>query len=191
MLRPPTVALVVAVSLACLAAAPKPLRRARPPRQWDKVVESQFAADAFALLDGERPGDFGRPATGGVAAAPAPAASAAEEPVADGDFDRSDMMKKLKTAEDSLAEVLSGEQAFRTGGSRAEQAADLVVMMGRTLFGSDPDFADEDDYLKFAEDMTGAAKQLKVLVKKGDYAGARGCLDRIKKSCDGCHGSYR
>lgn len=181
--------LLLAAAVACLAAGRgQPVRRARPPQRWDPAVESQFAANAFALLDGERPRDFGRSA---VQAAPAAEAGDAGQPAADGDFDRSAMMKKLESAEEALAETLSSEKTFQAGGSRAEQAADLVVMMGRTLFSGDPDFADEDDYLKFAEDMTNAAKQLKVLVKKGDYAGARSCLDRIKKSCDGCHGGFR
>jgi cytochrome c556 len=185
-----TLALVV---LAAGAARPKPsLRRPAPPARWDKTVAALFAADAFTLLDGQRPADFGRPTP--AAATPGAGTENATEKgdaVADGDFDRRDMMKKLKAAEESLAELLSGEKTFDTGSARAGHAADLVAMMGRTLFSGDPDFGDDDDYLKFAEDMMSAAKQLKILVTKRDYAGARACFDKVKKSCDGCHEGYR
>jgi cytochrome c556 len=183
---------IIALALVVLvagAARPKPpVRRATPPATWDKTVAALFADDAFALLDGPRPLAFGRPGPAGPAEGePAPSPSA----VADGDFDRRDMMKKLKAAEESLAELLSGEKTFQAGAARAGQAADLVAMMGRTLFSGDPEFGGDDDYLKFAEDMMTAAKQMKVLAAKGDYAGARACFDRVKKSCDGCHEGYR
>jgi|688.fasta_scaffold100134_4 cytochrome c556 len=193
MQRTPTLLVLAVAVVAAGAARPKPpVRRATPPARWDKTVAALFADDAFTLLEGARPADFGRPAPApGAAGAGTETAAESRDPVASGDFDRSDMMKKLKAAEEALAEILSGEKTFETGGARAGQAADLVAMMGRTLFSGDPDFGTEDDYLKFAEDMMSAAKQLKILVTKRDYAGARGCFDKVKKSCDGCHEGYR
>ena len=189
--RMPVILVLAVAVLAAGAARPKPpVRRATPPARWDKTVAALFADDAFTLLEGARPADFGRAAAPAAAAGTAPPADP-DEAAADGDFDRRDMMKKLKAAEDSLAEILSGEKTFETGSGRAGQAADLVAMMGRTLFSGDPDFGDDDDYLKFAEDMMSAAKQLKILVTKRDYAGARACFDKVKKSCDGCHEGYR
>jgi cytochrome c556 len=191
--RMPAILVLAALVLAAGAARPKPpTRRATPPARWDKTVAALFADDAFTLLEGARPADFGRPAapaaaatTGGTGPTLEPGNAAA------GDFDRGDMMKKLEAAEAALAEILSGEKSFAAGGARAAQAADLVAMMGRTLFSGDPDFATDDAYLKFAEDMMSAAKQLKVLVTKRDYAGARACFAKVKKSCDGCHEGFR
>lgn len=189
--RMPAILVLAALVLAAGAARPKPpTRRATPPARWDKTVAALFADDAFTLLQGARPADFGRPATPAAPAATDGTGPPAE-PSAAGDFDRGDMMKKLEAAEAALAEILSGEKTFAAGGARAAQAADLVAMMGRTLFSGDPDFGTDDAYLKFAEDMMSAARQLKVLVTKRDYAGARACFAKVKKSCDGCHEGFR
>lgn len=189
--RAPSILALAVVVVVAGAARPKPpLRRSAPPATWDKTVSALFAADAFTLLDGPRPADFGRPAPPATAASAGPA-TAAESAAAGGDFDRGAMMKKLEAAGETLAEILSSEKTFEAGGARAGQAADVVAMMGRTLFSGDPDFGDEDAYLKFAEDMMSAAKQLRILVTKRDYAGARGCFDKVKKSCAGCHEGYR
>ena len=72
-----------------------------------------------------------------------------------------------------------GEAAYRM---QESENADMLFRAETAL---------KDDYLKFAEDMMSAAKQLKILVTKRDYAGARGCFDKVKKSCDGCHEGYR
>jgi cytochrome c556 len=185
-----TLALVV---LAAGAARPKPsVRRAAPPATWDKTVAALFAADAFTLLDGQRPADFGRPTP--AAATPAAGTENATEKgdaVADGDFDRRDMMKKLEGAETSLAELMASEKSFKVGGSKIDQTTDLVIMMGRTLFNNDPDYADDDTYLKHAEDMTNYAKQLKNLSKKEDYAGAGAVFGKMRTTCNACHEGYR
>ena len=172
------------------------LRRAAPPVKWDKFVESPFDADAFSLLEGERPKDFGGPRSGaGGGDAGKKTADAGEDggggASGNGDFDRRDMMKKLEGAENSLAEVMASEKSFKVGGSKIDQTTDLVIMMGRTLFNNDPDYADDDTYLKHAEDMTNYAKQLKNLSKKEDYAGAGAVFGKMRTTCNACHEGYR
>ena len=181
------------LALACLAAAktsvPKVYKRAAPPAKWDKFAAATFAADAFAGLEGERP-DFTAPRKE-PSAKPTAQEMADDTPKGDGDFDRRDMMKRLQQAEESLASVLSDPKTFQAGVGKVDQAADLFVMMGKTLFHSDPDYNGEDDYLKFAEDMANSGKQIKFLAKKGDYDGASSAFAKVKKSCDSCHEGYR
>lgn len=184
---------VAILALACLAAArsstPKVYKRAAPPAKWDKFAADTFAADAFAGLGAERP-DFASPRQQ-VAKAKDDEKMADDVPKGDGDFDRRDMMKRLQQAEESLAGLLSDPKTFQAGAGKADQAADLFVMMGKTLFHSDPDYSGEDDYLKFAEDMANNGKVIKVLAKKSDYEGASSAFAKVKKSCDGCHEGYR
>ena len=176
------------------AAIRRELRRAAPPVKWDKLIESQFDADAFSLLEGERPKDFGGPRGGGGDDDDSKrklADDGGDRETGNGDFDRRDMMKKLESAENSLAEVMASDKSFKAGGSKIDQTTDLVIMMGKTLFSNDPDYSDDDTYLKHAEDMTNYAKQLKNLSKKEDYAGAGTVFGKMRTSCNACHEGYR
>jgi hypothetical protein len=187
-----TVALVLLAGFAVDSVAAA-IRRAAPPVKWDKFVESQFDSDAFTLLEGERPKDFGGPRGGGDGAAPTIVESSSSDdgPSGNGDFDRRDMMKKLEAAENSLSETMAAEKSFKAGGSKIDTLTDLVIMMGKTLFSNDPDYADDDTYLKHAEDMTNYAKQLKNLSKKEDYAGAGAVFGKMRATCNACHEGYR
>lgn len=172
------------------------LRRAAPPVKWDALVESQFEANAFSLLEGKRPKDFGG-SRGGDGAGDAgkeiaeSGGDGGEGRSGNGDFDRRDMMKKLQGAENSLAELMASEKSFKIAGSKIDQTTDLVIMMGKTLFNNDPDYADDDTYLKHAQDMTNCAKQLKNLSKKEDYAGAAAVFGKMRTTCNACHEGYR
>lgn len=199
-MRKSSVVLIVLASLGGLAIESgaaenrREPRRAAPPVKWDTLVESQFEANAFSLLEGERPKNFGGPrgGDGGGGKEIAGAGSdGGEDRPGNGDFDRRDMMKKLQGAENSLAELMASEKSFRAGGSKVDQTTEIVIMMGKTLFNNDPDYADDDTYLKHAEDMTNYAKQLKNLSKKEDYSGASAVFGKMRTTCNACHEGYR
>jgi cytochrome c556 len=101
------------------------------------------------------------------------------------------MMKKLRCAEESLAGCLNNERSFSAAVSNITLSADVVEMMGRALFSSDPDYREDDAYLKQAEEMTAAARRIKAFVVKGDYGGAVRAFGSVKKSCDSCHTLFR
>lgn len=181
--------LVLVVAVCCLAARPQqPLKRARPPATWDTLTKSAFSEDAFSLLVGAREDLF--KSQGTVAVQVAEPEETMEEG-AHGDFDRRDMMKKLEAAEKSLAESVSSDKTFASAKSKVDQSADLVIMMGKTLFSSDPDYAEDDDYLKFADSMTNAAKRLKVAAKSGDHGAASSAFGELGKACNACHEGFR
>jgi cytochrome c556 len=181
--------LVVALAACCLAAGPRQVvKRARPPASWDALTLGTFADDAFSLLVGSREDLFKSLAPVTVATVDP---GEEMEDGAHGDFDRRDMMKKLDAAEKALAEAVASDKSFAAAVSKVDQAADLVIMMGKTLFSSDPDYSDDDDYLKFAENMTGAGKRLKVAAKSGDHSAAGSAFGELRKSCDSCHEGFR
>lgn len=170
----------VSILALCLTGA-KDKERARPPKKWDQVTLSIFSDNAFSLLEGEKP-TFAQKEK-----------EKTEETVkkADGDFDRSDMMKKLERAEEILAESLNNEKTFISASSKINSAADLVIMMGKTLFNGDPDYGDDDSFLKFSEDMTNNAKLIKIFVTKKDYEGASKAFSNVKKNCNSCHEGFK
>ena len=167
-----------------IAAIPKKTYpRAKPPQSWDTSVLALFPTDGFVLLEGTRPlftHDLGKEKQDLAPIKPN-----------HGDFDRTDMMKKLERAEQILAESLSSPKTFASTSSKIETASDLIVMMGKTLFSSDPDYSTDDSFLKQAEEMTNSAKQIVVFVKKKDYEGASRAFSNVRKSCDTCHEGFR
>jgi cytochrome c556 len=80
---------------------------------------------------------------------------------------------------------------FTSTSSKIESASDLIAMMGKTLFSSDPDYGEDDSFLKQAEEMTNNAKQIAFFVKKKDYDGASRAFSNVRKSCDSCHEGFR
>jgi cytochrome c556 len=160
------------------------VRRAKPPAEFPKYMTSIFMDDAFKSLEGEPPLIFS-PEDEKVETAQK------EEVQGNGDFDREDMMRKLETAEEAINASLSNKKTFNASTHKINGGADIVIMMGKTLFNNDPDYGTEDNYLKFAEDMTTAAKQLKILTQKGDYEGASRASSIIKKNCNACHDKFR
>jgi cytochrome c556 len=171
------------IFLTILATHNAPPKRAPPPK-FDKAVNSFFMENAFDALEGERHQTAKQEKKEAETAKK-------EKEQGNGDFDRSDMMTKLEDSENSIAETLSDKKTFLAATHKVEGGADIVIMMGRTLFSNDPDHGQDDDYLKFAEDMTIAAKQLKNLAKKGDYEGASKAFSTIKKNCNACHEKFR
>jgi cytochrome c556 len=170
--------------IVALTAQPAPVRRAAPPAEFPKSVASVFMENAFESLKGQRPES--------PKEEPKETETAQKDEIrGNGDFDRGDMMVKLETAEASIAEGLSDEKTFRAATHKINGGADIVIMMGKTLFSNDPEHGMDDDYLKFAEEMTIAAKQLKVLAQKGNYDGATRAFGTIRKNCNDCHGKFR
>lgn len=165
-----------------VAADKKTYNRAKPPTKWDKSTLSIFEDNAYSLLEGQKPN---------LVIQEDKKLENKKEEKADGDFDRTDMMKKMQRAEEVLAESLNSEKSFKAATSKIESSADLIIMMGRTMFNGDPDYSDDDYFLKQAEDMTISAKQIKALVKKGDYEAASRSFSSIKKNCDNCHQRFR
>jgi cytochrome c556 len=183
------ITLIICASLAlCLVAAkPKQHKRVKHPAVWDKTTTSVFADNAFDLIQGERP-DFNRQK---LVEVEGKKKENEEKVQGNGDFNRSDMMKKLEAAEQNLAECLANEKTFKSGYSKIESSSDLIIMMGKTLFYNDPDYNTEDGYLKQAEEMFTEAKKIKIFLKKNDYESASSAFSKIKKSCNACHEEFR
>lgn len=173
-------AIVLAMGVADQA---KVHRRAAPPKSFDKATSSVFMKNAFDSLQGQRPGFEKREEKSEEVVR--------EEEQGSGDFDRGDMMVKLETAENAVAEGLADQKTFGAATHRINGGADIMIMMGKTLFSNDPEYGQDDDYLKFAEDLVTSAKQVKTLTQRGDYEGARRAFSNAQKSCNSCHQKFR
>jgi cytochrome c556 len=165
-----------------LGIAAQRFHRARPDFAFSESDKSLFMENAFDSLKGERPKRFGEKTEIQVEQ---------KETHLVGDFDRSDMMVKLEAAEASIAEAISDSKRFKAATHKIDAGSDIIIMMGKTLFNGDPDYGEDDDYLKSAEDMTTSAKQLKQANQKGNHKATKEAFERIKKNCNACHDKFR
>jgi cytochrome c556 len=170
-------AIVVLMCSTALGAHP----RSAPPKKWDKATMDVFFDNAFETLEGSRP------------ERKVVEKQKVEEKIEEvhGDFDRSELMKKLERSEEIIQEILSSDKNFKAGLSKIDQPVDMVIMLGKTIFHSDPDYNQDDDFLKFSEELLSSAKSLKAFCKKSDYEGASSAFSRMKKSCNSCHQVFK
>lgn len=107
-------------------------------------------------------------------------------------IDRSTIMIRLDQA---LGEVLKPETAdenqFKKSKDTILQQAHMVAAMGKVVTREDMDEADEDDYVKYADDMRKAASDLAIAIEADNYQLASGAVNRIEQSCNDCHGDWR
>lgn len=159
----------------------RPARRAAPPKRWDPSVRDTFEADAFSRLGGEqRPLPPPRPPDDAAPAPPAP----------DGDFDRSDVMRRLERARSALEDLLSSKEALAKPAPRAAKATEEIVAMARRLAADDPDHSADVHYVRHADGMAQAARRLQGLLGTGRHAEALDAVRALRTSCDACHGQF-
>ena len=159
-------------------------KRAAPPKKWDIVTLGTFFPNAFDGLEGSRPDFF-------ASKEEQKQEKQMDDEEAHGDFNRVDLMKKIDVATNSIREIMSSKETFEAGLERIYQPLEVLIMMGNTIFHSDPDFGDEDEFLKQAEEMVLSAKSVKSRCKEKDYKGADEAFSRIKKTCTKCHGEFK
>jgi len=173
---------VVAVALVftCVAAEAetarrrRPIRRSPPPTHWEPVARGTFEADAFTLLDGERPRDFSTPRP------PQP-----PPPPPDEEFDRVDLMRRLKRCYGAI----DGMVDVPKNSPQAGQAADEIDVIARQL-AADPEYSAEGSYVAHATAMSQAARRLKLVIGTARHGEAREALRAVLKACNACHAEY-
>lgn len=107
-------------------------------------------------------------------------------------IDRTTIMIRLEAA---LGEVLKPETAnekqFKKAKDAIAQQAHLIAAMGKVVTLENMDEADEDDYVKYADEMRSAASFLVKAIKTDDFEMVNEAVNRIEQSCNDCHGDWR
>ena len=106
--------------------------------------------------------------------------------------DHGPTMKLLEWAlRESLAPATSSEKKFNEAQEEVVKYAELVAMFGHILQQEGMNYADEEQYVQFAQAMVLSAGELAKAAKKGDANEARLAVGKIDQSCVKCHESYR
>lgn len=154
-------------------------QRTAAPTGWDKMVSEAFLEDAFSVL-GTRPSNE---VSGQVPVPPVP-----HQPK---DFDRAALMKSLEKAEQSIAQVIASEKTFRQRAALLDEQIEIIMRIASDLDEADPDYKDDEDYLRFVHSMRDSAASMRAGVKKTSYEASGVAFGKIKQSCDSCHRTFR
>ena len=101
------------------------------------------------------------------------------------------IMRRLESAErEQLPELLADERSFRDRDAVAHEAA-VVALLARDAASEDYDYAGDDAYAAYSQELIEAASSLRTATGRGDFEGARTAFSALRQACDACHGDYR
>lgn len=107
-------------------------------------------------------------------------------------LDRGPLMKRLETAhQESIEPAVASESALRAAADRLIHEAELVAVIGYVLTRDGMEDANDDEYVRYCEQLKRAAGEVIQAVEQDDYSAARGAAGEISKSCSNCHETYR
>jgi len=153
-------------------------QRAAAPTGWDKMVREVFLEDAFSIL-----GDRTTKVTGPLPTPPIP-----QQP---NEFDRAALMKSLKKAEESIAQVFAAEKTFKQNAALLDEQIKMITGIALELKDADPDYKDDDDYQRFVQSMRDSAVSLRAAVSNTSYEASGVSFGRLRQSCDSCHRAFQ
>lgn len=154
-------------------------QRTAAPTGWDKMVSEAFFDDAFSVLG---------PRTSNEVSGQVPVPPVPHQPK---DFDRATLMKSLEKAEQSIAQVIASEKTFRQHAALLDEQIEIIMRIASELDEADPDYKDDEDYLRFVHSMRDSAASMREVIRKPSYEASGVAFGKIKQSCDSCHGKFR
>ena len=105
---------------------------------------------------------------------------------------RSPLMQRLEVIDaDQLASSLASASSFRQDRTGVAHESELVAAIAVVLLQPGMEDATDEDYRKYCEAMTQAARAIVKAVEGDDYEAARQAQVQLKRSCADCHADYR
>ncbi len=105
--------------------------------------------------------------------------------------DRSPLMNRLQTGQDTVKPALANNTEFKKNIDMIRHEAAMFAVIGQILLQEDMDEYDEDEYSEYSNGMSDAAKALVEACKTENYDAASTAFNLIEQSCSNCHDFYR
>jgi len=106
--------------------------------------------------------------------------------------DRSLLMLRMEQAiQEKLSSSLGSESSFRRTNSQLRQEAQVLAMLAEVIQQEGYEYADDDTYLEYAQQLREASRQLDQACEQNNYESARKAVGRATQSCSDCHEGYR
>ncbi len=106
--------------------------------------------------------------------------------------DRIALMKRLDTSFEQRLKPWTSSMGDLNG--HAEEVlheANIVAAIGQVLIQTGLDEADDEEYAKFAQEMSAAAIELQSALQANQFDAASSAVNRLGKACNDCHEAYR
>jgi len=82
-------------------------------------------------------------------------------------------------------------ETFRLHATLLDEQIEIIMRIASELDEADPDYKDDEDYLRFVHSMRDSAASMRLAGKKTSYEAAGVAFGKIKQSCDSCHRQFR
>lgn len=105
--------------------------------------------------------------------------------------DRSPLMEYAEQMKEELRSATSSADDVKAEPGDVRRPAELLAVLGRILVQEGMDESDDEDYRKFSEAMTQAAKAVSRGIELNDYDAISKAVGDVSQSCDACHEQYR
>lgn len=154
-----------------------PPTRAQPVHNKAVMSSGIFEENAFSLLSGPKP-------------PPPPLEHRLPPPEDAPPFDRDDLMQRLSRATAVIEDIVSAPSKPIRSGSRAAEAIDELMAVSRELAHDDPDYSSDVHYVRYAYELSAAARLLRSSLDRAEGPQAGMALRSVRAACASCHGKF-
>ena len=103
----------------------------------------------------------------------------------------SPIMKRLQELQDEVKVVTSSEKEFKIQQAKIVHTAELIALMAEVIQQEDMDYADDEDYVAYAKQMSAAASAAAKASRNNNYESLSKAVNGVGQSCAACHGDFR
>jgi cytochrome c556 len=106
--------------------------------------------------------------------------------------DRASLMKRIeRSLVKTISKHLIDKPEFVSHEKAIAHEAEILALISTVIRQAGSEDAEDKEYVNHATQLSSAARQVLVSVRKNDLAGARAAVGRIKHQCSHCHEEYR
>lgn len=101
------------------------------------------------------------------------------------------IMKRLQVLQDEVKAGSSNEKEFQKQQPKLVHSAELIALMAEAVQQADMDYADDEEYVAYANQMRAAAGLASKASRNNNYEKLSNAANAVSQSCADCHGDFR
>ena len=101
------------------------------------------------------------------------------------------VMKRLQVLQDEVKASSSNENEFKKQQPKLVHSAELIALMAEAVQQADMDYADDEEYVAYANKMRSAATAAAKASRNNNYEKLSNAVNAVGQSCADCHGDFR
>ena len=101
------------------------------------------------------------------------------------------VMRRLQVLQDEVKAGSSSESEFKKQQPKLVHSAELIALLAETVQQPDMDYADDEGYTAYAQQMQSAAMAAAKASRNNNFEKLSNAASAVGQSCADCHGDYR